>query len=147
MIAKNLGDVHTKFRLNFYRQIFKRLEKKQGALTAIETFCMEVINALKLPTVNQFAEFLQISQANAAYKVGRLVEKGYINKKQSTNDKREYHLEVTDKFKSDYDISATFIKTVAQRIENYFDAEDLLTLNDFLGVISNELIPEVVLES
>jgi len=146
MIEDSLGRVHAKFRLNFYRQIFKRFEQKEGALTAIETFCIEVIHALSLPTVNQFAEFLQISQANAAYKVGKLVEKGYINKIQSKKDKREFHLEVTEKFLNYYNISSDFVKTVAERIYKRFSKIDLEKLEEFLNIISEELIPEVVLE-
>ena len=104
MAAEYLGEVHTKFKLNFYRQIFKRFETREATLTALETFCVEAIYALKNPTVNRFAEFLQISQANAAYKVGKLVEKGYIHKVQSQNDKREFHLAVTDKFMNYYNM-------------------------------------------
>ena len=147
MIEEFLRQVHTKFKLNFYRQIFKRFEKREATLTALETFCVEAINALKSPTVNTFAEFLQISQANAAYKVGKLVSKGYIKKVQSETDKREFHLEVTDKFMNYYDISQTYMKTIAERIKQHFSEEDLVKLNLFLQIVSTELMPEVVLNS
>ena len=38
---------------------------------------------------------MQISTPNAAYKIGSLVRKGYVEKIQSTTDRREYHLRPT----------------------------------------------------
>ena len=145
MVEKHLGAVHTKFKLNFYRQIFGHFAEREATLTAIETVCVEVIHALKSPTVNEFAEFLRISQANAAYKVGKLVEKGYVKKVQSEKDKREFHVEVTDKFLEYYNLSSSFLKTMAARIEQRFASDDLDKLNEILEVISDELMPEVAL--
>lgn len=59
---------------------------------------MESIMALGRPSVNEFATFMRISPPNAAYKVNSLVKKGYIRKIQSPEDRREYHLEVTQKY-------------------------------------------------
>lgn len=134
-----------KFKLNFYRQIFKQFEQKEAKLTALETFCVEVIYALNHPTVNQFAEFLKISQANAAYKVGKLVEKGYIRKIQSEQDKREFYLEITDKFMEYYNVSTAFVKTIGERIGKRFSGADLDKLGEVLTIISDELMPEVPL--
>lgn len=145
MIAEHLGEVYTKFKLNFYRQIFKRFEKREATLTAIETFCVEAIHALKFPTVNRFAEFLQISQSNAAYKVGKLVAKGYIEKVQSEHDKREFHLAVTNKFMDYYDLSTIYMKTIAERISQRFSEEELQKLDEILKIISEELMLEITL--
>ena len=98
VLERAFNQVYTKFKLNLYRRIFNRFEEREATLTAVETFCMEVIYALDHPTINQFAHFVQISQANAAYKVASLIKKGYITKERSTQDKREYHLAVTEKY-------------------------------------------------
>ncbi|MDO5650341.1 MAG: MarR family winged helix-turn-helix transcriptional regulator, partial [Gallicola sp.] len=90
-----LNEVYTKFKLNFYRNIFKNFENREASLTVIENFCAEAIYALNEPTINELAEFINISQPNAAYKVANLVRKGYIKKVQSTQDKGEYKLLVT----------------------------------------------------
>ena len=145
MIVENLEAIYTQFKLNFYRQILKRFDNREATLTALEIFCVETIHAMNLPTINRFAEFLQISQANAAYKVGKLVGKGYVNKVQSESDKREFFLAVTEKFANYYNINTAYMKTVAQRINQRFSKDELKRLDEFLKVIATELMPEVAL--
>ncbi|MEG2144256.1 MAG: MarR family winged helix-turn-helix transcriptional regulator [Oscillospiraceae bacterium] len=138
MLEKNFADVYTKFKLQFYKKIFKRFEAREASLTAIETFCLEVIYALDKPTINEFATFTEISPPNAAY-----VRKGYLRKVQSKTDKREYYLEVTDRFFSYYDVSYSYIGKVMKRIRERFPDEDIKKMDYILSVISSELMPEV----
>jgi DNA-binding MarR family transcriptional regulator len=91
-------NVYSKFKLHFYQEIFRRFQDREASLTTMETFCVESIQALGSPTVNEFATFMRISTPNAAYKVNSLVDKGYIRKIRSEKDRREYHLEVTQKY-------------------------------------------------
>jgi DNA-binding MarR family transcriptional regulator len=44
------------------------------------------------PTIAQFARMMSISAPNAAYRVSSLLQKGYVEKIQSTEDQREHHL-------------------------------------------------------
>ena len=69
MLEQRFQDVYTKFKLHFYREIFERFQSREASLTTVETFCMEAIQALRLPTINEFASFMKISPPNAAYKV------------------------------------------------------------------------------
>ena len=109
MLEQAFFNVYTKFKLHFYQEIFRRFQDREASLTTVETFCMETIMALGNPTVNEFASFMRISPPNAAYKVNSLVKKGYIRKVQSREDKREYHLEVTQKYIDYYNISSSYI--------------------------------------
>lgn len=109
---KLFEDVYTNFKLHFYKEVFKNFESREATLTTVETFCMEVIYALDNPTVNQFATFIGISSPNAAYKINNLIKKGYLNKVQSDNDKREYHLQVTEKYINYYNVSASYVSEV-----------------------------------
>jgi len=145
MLEQAFDQVYTKFKLNLYRRIFNRFEEREATLTAVETFCVEVIYALGRPTINQFAHFVQISQANAAYKVASLIKKGYITKERSTQDKREYHLVVTDKYMDYYGISYDYVKLVVERARRRFPLEDLAKLEEMLQIISHELMPEIPL--
>lgn len=137
--------VYTKFKLHFYQEIFKRFQDREASLTTVETFCMESIQALGSPTINEFAAFMCISSPNAAYKVNSLVKKGYIRKVQSEDDRREYHLEVTKKYIDYYNISSDYLKTVMARVKARFSPEDCDKLQDMLFVVGQELMPEVVL--
>ena len=145
MLERAFNQVYTKFKLNLYRRIFNRFEEREATLTAVETFCMEVIYALDHPTINQFAHFVQISQANAAYKVASLIKKGYITKERSTQDKREYHLAVTEKYMDYYGISYDYVRLVVERARHRFPPEDIDKLEEMLQVISQELMPEIPL--
>lgn len=145
MLEQTFNQVYTKFKLNLYRRIFNRFEEREATLTAVETFCVEVIYALGRPTINQFAHFVQISQANAAYKVASLIKKGYITKERSTQDKREYHLAVTEKYMDYYGISYDYVKLVVDRARRRFPAEDIAKLEEMLRIISQELMPEIPL--
>lgn len=78
MLEKNFVEVYDKFKLNFYRRIFELVREREGSLSAMEAFSLEVIKMLDEPTVGQFADFLNISQSNATYKVNSLIRKGYL---------------------------------------------------------------------
>jgi len=112
-------------------------------LTTVETFCMEIIYSLNNPTINQFAQVVNISSPNAAYKVNSLIKKGYINKVQSKTDKREYHLEVTQKYMDYYNISYNYMSVVMKRIEERLDPEEIKTMVKILEVMDSELMPEI----
>ena len=136
-------DVYTKFKLQFYRRIFHRFEAREASLTAVETFCIEAIHALGTPTVSEFANFVDISLANATYKIQSLVKKGYLTKEQSQKDRREYRLLVTERYFEYLSFSSNYVDTVIERIEEHFSPEDVKTLKRMLDEISNELMSEV----
>lgn len=143
MLQDSFSKVYTKFKMHFYQKMFEKLQERETSLTTVETFCMEIIYALDKPTVAQFADMANISSPNAAYKINNLVKKGYLKKVQSEEDKREYHLEVTQKYIDYYNISNTYLKTVMSRIEDRFSKEELETMERMLNVISAELMPEI----
>ncbi len=145
MLDQTFNSVYTKFKLHFYKAVFSRFQDREASLTTVESFCMEIIMALGRPTINEFARFVQISPPNAAYKVNSLVQKGYVRKVQSPEDKREYFLEVTQKYIDYYNISYSYLNIVMDRIKHRFPEEDVERLEDMLHVISSELMPEIPL--
>ena len=86
-----------------------------------------------------------ISPPNAAYKINSLVQKGYVEKRQSQEDKREYHLVATQKYLDYYNISYHYLNTVMSRIRARFSPEDVAKLEGMLEIISRELMPEIPL--
>ena len=145
MLETAFSKVYTKFKLHFYRAVFGRFQAREATLTTVETFCMETTAALGEPTVNEFSSFVGISPPNAAYKINNLVQKGYVEKRQSQQDKREYHLVVTQKYRDYYDISYRYLNTVMERIKTRFPEQDVKRLEEMLEVISSELMPEIPL--
>lgn len=147
MLDEVFMQVYLKFKLHFYQEIFSRFQSREASLTTVETFCMESIQAMHSPTINEFASFLKISPPNAAYKVNSLIKKGYLEKRQSENDKREFHLDVTQKYMDYYNISNQYVSLVMGRIDERFSPEQHDLFEHMLTVIRDELMPEVKLPS
>lgn len=146
MLQDAFEDVYTKFKLHFYQRVFDKIMDRETTLTTVETFCMEIIYALKSPTVSEFAAVANISSPNAAYKINNLIKKGYLKRIQSSTDKREFHLEVTDKYMEYYNISYNYMDVVMKRIEDRFSPEEVKILTKQLRIVADELMPEINLK-
>ncbi len=145
MLDKYFAEVYTKFKLKFYQSVFRNFENREASLSVVETFCVEVIYALGRPTVKEFADFAQISSPNAAYKINSLIKKGYIKKIQNKEDKREFYLEVSDKYLKYTGITYEYIAVVMDRIKEKFPEEDVKKIELMLETISKELMPEITI--
>ena len=142
MLEKHFSEVYDKFKLQFYRRVFELVRERDGSLSAMEAFSLEVINMLGEPTVSQFADFLNISQSNATYKVNNLIKKGYLARQNSTIDRREYHLVLSEKYYTYMNIYAHYELTVMRRVMERFPEEDVACFDRILQFMSNELMPE-----
>ena len=92
MLEQAFQDVYTKFKLHFYQNVFQRFATREATLTTVESFCMEGIMAMGEPTIAEFSRMMQISTPNAAYKIGSLVKKGYVEKIQSMLEAHQVQL-------------------------------------------------------
>ncbi len=142
MLEKHFAEVYDKFKLQFYRRVFELVRERDGSLSAMEAFSLEVINILDEPTVGQFADFLNISQSNATYKVNNLIKKGYLVRQNSTTDRREYHLILSEKYYAYMDIYAKYEIKVMQRVKERLPEEDVACFDRILQIMSDELMPE-----
>lgn len=142
MLETSFTGVYDKFKLQFYRRVFELVRERDGSLSAMEAFSLEVIKMLDTPTVGQFADFLNISQSNATYKVNNLIRKGYLERQNSQLDRREYHLVLSEKYYKYIDLLSSYEQTVISRIKERFPAEDVARFDEMLCVISDELMPE-----
>lgn len=142
MLKDSFINVYDKFKLRFYKSVFELVRERDGSLSAMEAFSLEVIKMLDTPTVGQFADFLNISQSNATYKVNNLIKKGYLERQNSSSDRREYYLVLSEKYYNYMAIFSSYQKTVIERIEKRFPPEDLEKFDEILRVISEELMDE-----
>jgi len=143
MIERNFTELFDKFELQFFRKIFELVRERDGSLSAMEAFSLEVIKILDNPTVGQFADFLNISQSNATYKVNSLIKKGYLERQNSEIDRREYHLVLSEKYYQYENLLISYRQTIIRRIEERFTPDEVRTLDEMLGIVSQELMPEV----
>lgn len=142
MLEESFVKVYDKFKLQFYRRVFELVRERDGSLSAMEAFSLEVIKMLGQPTVGQFADFLNISQSNATYKVNSLIKKGYLERENSRTDRREYHLILSEKFFRYAELLSSYEITVMNRIKERFPSEEVALFDRMLQVINSELMPE-----
>ena len=107
------------------------MKERPGSLSATEAYAADVIYLLDHPTIKQFSDFLGISQPNATYKINSLISKGYVVKKPSPTDKREYVLEVSDKF-MDYMGRYETVDEAVGRLREKLSPEELELLEKLL---------------
>ena len=142
MLENSFIEVYDKFKMHFYRGVFEHVREREGSLSAMEAFSLEIICALGQPTIGQFADFLNISQSNATYKVNNLIKKGYLERENSQTDRREYHLILSEKFYSYATLMSSYELEVMERIKKRFPKEDVEKFDEILRIMSAELMPE-----
>ena len=72
-----------------------------------------------------------------------LIQKGYVEKIRSDQDRREYHLRPTQKYIDYYNISYSYLHTVVERARQRFTPEECAKLEQMLTIVSSELMPEL----
>ena len=142
MLEKSFAEVYEKFELIFFRRVFEKVRERDGSLSAMEACSLEIIDLLGAPTIGEFADFLNISQSNATYKVNSLMRKDYLVRQNSETDRREYHLVLSEKYYNYMAFLTSYEDTVCRRIQDRFSEEELRVFDRILKTISEELMPE-----
>lgn len=140
-IERDFEIIYNEFRLQLYKHIFGIIGERSGSLSATEYFSAEVVYLLGNPTVTEFADYLNISSPNAAYKVRSLIEKGYLVKTQ-TDDKRSYRLSVTDKFTKYYHKEDSYGTYITKMLEERLNDEEL----EYVSRIFRRYIEQINIE-
>ena len=133
---------YARFRLITYRSMFRLLRERDSSLSAAEAFAVDVIYLLQEPTIKEFADCLGISQPNATYKVNHLIQKGYVQKTPSQEDRREAHLHVTDKYMRYWNESNVSLTRALTVLQDRFSADEVATFTRMLQELT-EILPEV----
>ena len=123
---------YARFRLITYRSMFRLLRERDSSLSAAEAFAVDVIYLLQEPTIKEFADCLGISQPNATYKVNHLIQKGYVQKTPSQEDRREAHLHVTDKYMRYWNESNGSLTRALAVLQDRFSADEVATFTRML---------------
>lgn len=144
VLENSLHDIYIKLKLYYYRRIFRRIsDNEAGSLTALEVFCAEAIYGLGQPTLTEFANFINVSQPNAAYKVANLEKKAYVKKTKSSEDGRIVHLSVTDKFLQLYGSSERYVSILTKRLKKKYSEEEIEKFSEIMQDISDNMMTEV----
>ncbi|NLK99986.1 MAG: MarR family transcriptional regulator [Clostridiales bacterium] len=138
MLEREFERLYYKFRASYCNNLFTSV--KEGSLSATDSYCLEAIFLLGRPTVNEFAEYVNISLPNASYRINNLIKKGYVRKSVSKYDRREYNLEVTDKFLNQYGANTSFNSKIMTKIREEFSKEEIDILEEMIRRIVDEIM-------
>ncbi|AHD04437.1 MarR family transcriptional regulator [Paenibacillus larvae] len=94
MLNDLFEDFYMKLTMSFYKNASQNQTVDIENISAVEMSCLEVVYFLKNPTYSELAEFLNISQPNATYRINKLIKKGYLEKFNDKKDKRVYYDQV-----------------------------------------------------
>jgi DNA-binding MarR family transcriptional regulator len=141
MLEKEFDKLYFKFRNKYCENLFSSVTEDKESLSPTESYCVEAIFLLKRPTVHQFANYVNISQPNATYRINNLISKGYVRKILSENDHREYYLEVTDKFSKNYGVNSSFNSELMNEIRSKFTKDEIAMLENLIKKV-NEIMKE-----
>ena len=140
MLYTQLKNLYEKVRLQHYRDLFSRVQERDGSLSATEAYAADVIYLLKDPTISAFAETLGISQPNATYKINNLESKGYVRRTVGSEDRRECRVSVAERFYSHYNTDYPFIIGGVEQLAQKYTPEQLALFEEMLGDL-NEFLP------
>ncbi len=140
MLEKEFEKLYFKFRNNYCKNLFSSMSEEEDGLSPTESYCVEAIFLLNRPTVHEFANYVNISQPNATYRINNLINKGYIKKVSSEDDRREFYLEVTDKFAKNYGLNSSFNTELMNGIRKKFTEEEIAQLEKMIKRIVNEIM-------
>ena len=130
---------YERFRLSTYRSMFGLLRERDGSLSATEAFSVDVIHLLQGPTIKEFADCLGISQPNATYKVNQLIQKGYVQKIPSMEDRRETHLQVTDRYLRYSERGSRSLVQAMEVLQTRFSQEEMEVFSRVIRALSDEI--------
>lgn len=135
MLENHFLHISDQLRLLFYKRVFSIVREREGSLSAMEVFSLEVIYLLGKPTVSEFADFIGISRSAASYKIAMLIQKGYITKEASENDKREFNLILTEKYLKYVKLYEESLKHFVVQGEKKYSEEQLKSFENNLRML------------
>ncbi len=109
IITKLVGDLETQFIKGYEEEGF----------TARQLTYIDVINKLGNPNLGEIAKALKLSKPSVTAIVDKLAGKGYIQKFQSDEDRRSFHVHLSTKGK----------KLVKMHNETHYKIADLINKN------------------
>ena len=130
---------YDRLRLLSYRGLFRVLRERDTSLSAAEAYSVDVIYLLHGPTVKQFADCLGISQPNATYKVNQLIQKGYVQKIPSLEDRRETHLQVTDRYLRYSERGSHALAQAMEVLQTRFSDQEMEIFSRVIRALSDEI--------
>ena len=129
-------DIHNKFMDNFNKN---NKVKNENKITNSEENYLGIIFNLKKLTLSKFAEQAKITKPAATQIINKYIDKGYVTKNISEEDKRVCYIELTEQLKKYFNESYNRLNKFYNECLNFLTEDEFAQLNDLLLKIDNNL--------
>jgi DNA-binding MarR family transcriptional regulator len=128
IITKLIGDLEAEFIRKYQEEGF----------TARQIVYIDTINMLGNPNLGEIAKALKLSKPSVTAIVDKLASKGYIDKFQSDEDRRSFHVHLSTKGKNLVKMHGETHSKIADLLKNNLDSKDLKTLVRILNKVASK---------
>jgi DNA-binding MarR family transcriptional regulator len=117
----------------------KKFQKQMGEssgfskLTINQIHYIDAVNDLGKPAITQIADRLKISKASVTAGINKLVNLGFVRKNQSNEDKRVFHVSLTEEGELLINLKYQVIKEYEEFISLALSAEEARQFEDILS--------------
>ena len=123
IITKLIGDLENQFVKEYQKEGF----------TARQIVYIDTINTLGNPNLGEIARALKLSKPSVTAIVDKLASKGYIEKFQSDEDRRSFHVHLSPKGKKLVKMHEETHNKIVDMLQNNLDSKDLKKLVTILN--------------
>lgn len=113
-----------------------RKDIRKYGLSVTEFAVLEVLNTKGPLTIQTIRDRILIASSSTTYVIERLIDKGYVIKKQDTKDRRTYYASITDEGR---EVMENIFPMHAAMIQSFFDCleeDELEILKEALKKVS-----------
>jgi len=129
-------DIHEKFMDNFNK--INKLKSEKNISNSEENY-LNIIFNLKKITLSKFAEQAKITKPAATQIINKYIDKGYVTKKVSNDDKRVCYIELTENLKKYFEDSYKKLNKFYNDCLDFLTEDEFEQLNSLLLKIDNNL--------
>ena len=129
IITKLISDLESEF--------IKRYQEE--GFTARQIAYIDTINMLGNPNLGEIAKALKLSKPSVTAIVDKLESKGYIEKFQSDEDRRSFHVHLSTKGKSLVKMHGDTHNKIVDMLQNNLDSKDLKNLVTILNKVVSKV--------
>ncbi len=129
IITNLIGDLEAEF--------IKKYQKE--GFTARQIVYIDIINMLGNPNLGEIAKALKLSKPSVTAIVDKLASKGYIEKFQSDEDRRSFHVHLSAKGKNLVKMHAQTHNKIVDMLQDNLDSRDLKNLVTILNKVVSKV--------
>ena len=129
IITKLIGDLEAEFVKKYQEEGF----------TARQIAYIDTINTLGNPNLGEIAKALKLSKPSVTAIVDKLESKGYIEKFQSDEDRRSFHVHLSTKGKNLVKMHGETHNKIVDMLQNNLDSKDLKNLVTILNKVVSKV--------